>query len=64
MVLAIGTIWYWKAPSANTANYDFNSPLDKLRLSALRFDNNKLTTNMALHPVAGSATTRSRGSTA
>lgn len=55
VVLTIGTIWYWKAPSANTANYDFNSPLDKLKLSALRFDNNKLTTNMALHPVAGSA---------
>ena len=54
-VLAIGTVWYWKSPSANTANYDFNSPLDKLSLDAMRFDNNKFVTNMALHPVAGSA---------
>jgi hypothetical protein len=54
-ILAIGTVWYWKSPSLNTANYDFTSPLDKLSLDAIRFDNNLFVTNMALHPVAGSA---------
>ena len=54
-ILAIGTFWYWKSPSLNTSNYDFNSPLDKLSIDAIRFDNNLFVTNMALHPVAGSA---------
>lgn len=53
-ILGIGIAWYWIAPTANSADWEFNSPLEKLNLRAVRFDNNKFTTNMALHPVSGS----------
>lgn len=54
LLLGIGWIWYAAKPGANSADWDFTDFSDKIDPSAIRFDNNRFTTNMLLHPIAGS----------
>jgi len=53
--IGIGTAYYWHDPLANSEDWDDPSVLDKLRGDALSFDNNMVTTNFILHPLAGAA---------
>lgn len=51
--LAIGTVLYVAKPGANSLDWEFASFWSKFSPNAIRFDNNKFTTNNILHPLAG-----------
>ena len=53
--IGLGTAYYWLDPLANSEDWDDPSVLDKLRGEALTFDNNLVSTNFILHPIAGAA---------
>jgi hypothetical protein len=53
MLIGIGTIWYVSTPTINAPDWEFTRVADKLTIQALRFDDNRFTTNMVLHPISG-----------
>lgn len=52
-LLGFGTAWYWLDVDFNRVDWDFPEIGDRLNFAAVRFDNNRYTTNNLLHPLAG-----------
>jgi hypothetical protein len=55
LLVGLGTAYYWVDPTANRPDWDYPTFGEKLRFEAVRFDDNKHTTNHVLHPLAGAA---------
>jgi hypothetical protein len=57
LLLAAGAAWYWRDadPGRHPLRFDWPSWEEKLRLEALRFDDNRFDTNALSHPWAGVA---------
>jgi hypothetical protein len=53
--VGLGTAYYWLDPLANSEDWDDPSVFEKLRGDAVSFDNNLVSTNFVLHPLAGAA---------
>ena len=53
--IGLGTAYYWIDPLANSEDWDDPSVFEKLDGSAVSFDNNLVSTNFILHPLAGAA---------
>jgi hypothetical protein len=56
-LMTIGTVWYWRSPSAQSSDWDlrFDWPSwrRKIDLQAVRFDSNLFATNAISHPISG-----------
>jgi len=53
VLVAAGTTWYWAKADLNALDWDMPSLHDRLTFEAVRFDNNRWTTNNLLHPISG-----------
>src|SRR6185503_7898684 len=53
--IGLGTAYYWLDPLANSEDWDDPSVFEKLSGDAVSFDNNLVSTNFILHPLAGAA---------
>ena len=53
LLLAFGTAWYWAKADLNRLDWEFPSPGSRLTTDALRFDDNRFTTNHLLHVMSG-----------
>jgi hypothetical protein len=56
-LMTIGTVWYWRSPSAQSDDWDLHfdwpSWRRKIDLQAVRFDANLFQTNALSHPISG-----------
>jgi hypothetical protein len=53
ILLGLQTISYWARPAANSFDWDDPEFVNRLNLTAVRFDNNLAFTNFFLHPLSG-----------
>ncbi len=53
LLLAFGTTWYWVRADLNEVDWDFPALGERLTFEAVRFDNNRFSTNNLLHSLAG-----------
>lgn len=53
LLLAFGTAWYWAKADLNRLDWEFPNPGARLTTEALRFDDNRFTTNNLLHMMSG-----------
>ena len=54
-IIAVGTGWYWLEKDLNSLDWDYPTPWQRINGEAVRFDNNRFSTNTLGHPVAGMA---------
>jgi len=52
-LLGVGTVQYWTERDLNEFDWDFPPIVDRLNFRAVRFDDNRFTTNTLGHPLAG-----------